>query len=56
MYSAYAWLGCRMPEYFPSIEEAQQLGREESERVDTLLHQQNAATRKRQSKKERGRW
>jgi ATP-dependent RNA helicase SUPV3L1/SUV3 len=56
MYSAYAWLGYRMPEYFPSIEEAQQLAREASERVDTLLQQQNAATRKRQSKKERGRW
>ena len=56
MYSAYAWLGYRMPEYFPSIELAQQLAREASERVDTLLQQQNAAARKRQSKKEKGRW
>jgi ATP-dependent RNA helicase SUPV3L1/SUV3 len=56
MYSAYAWLGYRMPEFFPSIEEAQTLAREASERVDALLQQQNAATRKRQSKKERGRW
>ncbi|WP_075793857.1 helicase-related protein [Massilia putida] len=56
MYSAYAWLGYRMPEFFPSIEEAQSLAREASERVDTLLQQQNAATRKRQAKKERGRW
>jgi ATP-dependent RNA helicase SUPV3L1/SUV3 len=56
MYSAYAWLGYRMPEFFPSIEEAQALAREASERVDALLQQQNAATRKRQSKKERGRW
>jgi ATP-dependent RNA helicase SUPV3L1/SUV3 len=48
MYSAYAWLGYRAPEYFPSIEEAQQLAREASERVDSLLQQQNAATRKRQ--------
>jgi ATP-dependent RNA helicase SUPV3L1/SUV3 len=56
MYSAYAWLGYRMPEFFPSIEEAQTLAREASERVDALLQQQNAATRKRQSKRERGRW
>jgi ATP-dependent RNA helicase SUPV3L1/SUV3 len=56
MYSAYAWLGYRMPEFFPSIEEAQTLAREASERVDSLLQQQNAATRKRQAKKERGRW
>ncbi|WP_198118517.1 helicase-related protein [Massilia rhizosphaerae] len=54
MYSAYAWLGYRMPEFFPSIEEAQALAREASERVDALLQQQNAATRKRQAK--RGRW
>jgi ATP-dependent RNA helicase SUPV3L1/SUV3 len=56
MYSAYAWLGYRMPDYFPSIELAQKLAREASERVDALLQQQNAAARKRQSKKERGRW
>jgi ATP-dependent RNA helicase SUPV3L1/SUV3 len=56
MYSAYAWLGYRMPEFFPSIEEAQTLAREASERVDALLQQQNAAARKRASKKERGRW
>ncbi len=47
MYSAYAWLGYRAPDYFPSIEEAQQLAREASERVDSLLQQQNAATRRR---------
>jgi ATP-dependent RNA helicase SUPV3L1/SUV3 len=56
MYSAYAWLGYRMPDYFPSIEEAQQLAREASERVDSLLQQQNAAARKRQTKRERSRW
>jgi ATP-dependent RNA helicase SUPV3L1/SUV3 len=56
MVSAYAWLGYRMPEFFPSIELAQQLAREASERVDSLLQQQNAAARKRQSKRERGRW
>jgi ATP-dependent RNA helicase SUPV3L1/SUV3 len=47
MYSAYAWLGYREPEYFPSIVEAQELAREASERVDSLLQQQNAAARKR---------
>jgi ATP-dependent RNA helicase SUPV3L1/SUV3 len=54
MYSAYAWLGYRLPEYFPDIELAQQLAREASERVDSLLQQQNAAARKRKDK--RGRW
>jgi ATP-dependent RNA helicase SUPV3L1/SUV3 len=53
MYSAYAWLGYRMPDYFPSIELAQQLAREASERVDALLLEQNAAARKRQGKKPR---
>jgi ATP-dependent RNA helicase SUPV3L1/SUV3 len=56
MYSAYAWLGYRMPDYFPSIDLAQQLAREASERVDSLLQQQNAAARKRQTKKQQGRW
>jgi ATP-dependent RNA helicase SUPV3L1/SUV3 len=56
MYSAYAWLAYRMPDYFPSVEEAQQLAREASARVDSLLQQQNAAARKRQSKRERARW
>jgi ATP-dependent RNA helicase SUPV3L1/SUV3 len=54
MYSAYAWLGYRIPDYFPDIELAQQLAREASERVDSLLQQQNAAARKRKDK--RGRW
>jgi ATP-dependent RNA helicase SUPV3L1/SUV3 len=48
MYSAYAWLGYRIPEYFPSIEEAQTLAREASERVDSLLREQNAAARRKQ--------
>ncbi|MBQ5962211.1 helicase-related protein [Massilia sp. ZL223] len=47
MYSAYAWLGYREPEFFPSIEQAQELAREASERVDSLLQQQNAAARQR---------
>jgi ATP-dependent RNA helicase SUPV3L1/SUV3 len=54
MYSAYAWLGYRIQEYFPDIELAQALAREASERVDSLLQQQNAAARKRKDK--RGRW
>jgi ATP-dependent RNA helicase SUPV3L1/SUV3 len=53
MYSAYAWLGYRMPEYFPSIEMAQELAREASERVDSLLREQNAATRRREGRKRR---
>ena len=47
MYSAYAWLGYREPEHFPSIELAQQLAREASERVDAMLQQQNTAARQR---------
>jgi ATP-dependent RNA helicase SUPV3L1/SUV3 len=53
MYSAYAWLGYRIPEYFPSIGQAQELAREASERVDSLLQQQNAAARKRHEKRKR---
>jgi ATP-dependent RNA helicase SUPV3L1/SUV3 len=58
MYSAYAWLGYRIPEYFPSIEEAQALAREASERVDSLLREQNAAARRQQGKQQgkRGRF
>lgn len=48
VYSAYAWLGYREPEYFPSIELAQDLAREAAERVDAVLQQQNSAARKRQ--------
>ncbi|SFV01773.1 helicase-related protein [Pseudoduganella namucuonensis] len=51
LYSAYAWLGYRLPEYFPDIAMAQDLSRQASERVDTLLQDQNAATRRRHSKK-----
>jgi ATP-dependent RNA helicase SUPV3L1/SUV3 len=53
MYSAYAWLGYRMPEYFPSTELAQQLAREASERVDSMLREQNSAARKREGKRGR---
>lgn len=54
VYSAYAWLGYREPEYFPSIELAQELAREAAERVDALLQQQNSAARKRQGAKPSG--
>jgi ATP-dependent RNA helicase SUPV3L1/SUV3 len=45
-YSAYAWLGYRQPEFFPSIALAQELAREASERVDSILKSQNKAARK----------
>lgn len=47
LYSAYAWLGYRMPEWFPDGEQAQQLAREASEHIDSILRAQNAAIRKR---------
>ncbi|WP_220807728.1 helicase-related protein [Noviherbaspirillum aridicola] len=47
LYSAYAWLGYRMPEFFPDGEQAQHLAREASEHIDSILRSQNAATRKR---------
>jgi len=51
LYSAYAWLSYRMPEYFPSVSEAQSLARKASERVDSILQAQNAAARKKNYKK-----
>ena len=51
LYSAYAWLACREPEFFPSVGLAQELARAASERVDSILHAQNAAARKRHDKK-----
>jgi ATP-dependent RNA helicase SUPV3L1/SUV3 len=47
LYSAYAWLSYRLPEYFPHGEEAHEYAREASERVDDILHAQNAAIRRR---------
>jgi ATP-dependent RNA helicase SUPV3L1/SUV3 len=47
LYSAYAWLSYRLPEYFPHGEEAHEYAREASDRVDGILHAQNAAIRKR---------
>ncbi|HEY5801380.1 MAG TPA: helicase-related protein [Burkholderiaceae bacterium] len=49
MYSAYAWLSFRIPEFFPDGELAHELAREASERVDRLLQAQNAALRKRRA-------
>jgi ATP-dependent RNA helicase SUPV3L1/SUV3 len=49
LYSAYAWLSYRCPEYFPSGELAQELAREASERVDAILQAQNTALRKRRN-------
>ena len=51
LYSAYAWLGYRLPEYFPDIAQALALSRSASERVDALLQDQNAAARRRQPKR-----
>jgi ATP-dependent RNA helicase SUPV3L1/SUV3 len=51
LYSAYAWLSYRQPEYFPDIAKAQELSRAASERVDSILQDQNSAARKRQPKK-----
>lgn len=46
--SAYAWLGYRIAEYFPSVETAQALARAASDRVDAMLQAQNTALRRRQ--------
>ncbi len=51
MYSAYAWLSFRIPEYFPDGELAHELAREASERVDSVLQAQNAALRRRRGGK-----
>jgi ATP-dependent RNA helicase SUPV3L1/SUV3 len=51
LYSAYAWLSYRQPEYFPDIARAQELSRAASERVDAILQDQNSAARKKQPKK-----
>jgi ATP-dependent RNA helicase SUPV3L1/SUV3 len=47
LYSAYAWVAYRAPEYFPSVALAQEMARSASERVDAMLQAQNAASRKR---------
>lgn len=42
MYSAYAWLGYRLPHYYPDAEEAVELARTMSETVDAMLARQHA--------------
>lgn len=51
LYSAYAWLGYRCPEYYPSTEKALTLARTASDRVDQILLAQNKANRQAQGKK-----
>lgn len=46
LFSAYAWLGYRCPEYYPSTESALKLARAASDRVDQILLAQNKAQRK----------
>ncbi|MFT3735237.1 MAG: helicase-related protein [Rhodocyclaceae bacterium] len=42
-YSAYAWLGYRLPDFFPDAESAVAIARETSERVDRMLAAQNGS-------------
>jgi ATP-dependent RNA helicase SUPV3L1/SUV3 len=53
MYSAYAWLSFRIPEYFPDGDLAHELAREASDRVDAMLQAQNTAIRRRRAGKGR---
>ncbi len=46
LYAAYAWLGYRMPETFPSGEMAQSLMQSTSEKIDHLLQAQNTHRRR----------
>ncbi|MFC7419292.1 helicase-related protein [Iodobacter arcticus] len=43
LYSAYAWLGFRMPDTFPSGEMAESLMQSTSEQIDKLLQKQNTS-------------
>lgn len=45
-YSAYAWLGYRLPEFYPDAESAVALARSMSEQVDEMLAAQNRVRRK----------
>jgi ATP-dependent RNA helicase SUPV3L1/SUV3 len=51
LYSAYAWLGYRLPEHFPDVVQALELSRSASARVDGILQDQNAVNRRRQPKR-----
>jgi len=46
LYSAYAWLGYRNPDFFPSTAAALKLARAASDQVDQILLAQNKAQRK----------
>lgn len=56
LYSAYAWLGYRRPEYFPSVEAALTASRDASARVDSILAAQNRAQRSRTGERVAKRW
>ncbi len=45
LYTAYAWLGYRMPDTFPDEEQAQMLMQSTSERIDRFLQAQNTRQR-----------
>lgn len=51
LYSAYAWLSYRCPEFFPQGEEAHDRARDASETIDQMLQSQNAAMRRRSGKR-----
>lgn len=49
LYSAYAWLAYRLPEYFPSVDSALEAARNASGLVDRILASQNQAQRARKT-------
>jgi len=51
LYSAYAWLSYRSPDYFPFGEEAQQMARDASEHIDRILQSQNRAARRKSGRR-----
>lgn len=51
LYSAYAWLSYRSPEFFPDGELAQELARMASVRVDDILQAHNTALRRTRGRK-----
>lgn len=51
LYSAYAWLSYRCREYFPYGEQAHELARDASERIDRILQAQNSAMRRRSGRR-----
>lgn len=49
LYSAYAWLAYRRPDYYPAVEEALEAAREAAILVDRILASQNRAQRSRKN-------